>query len=140
MQREAAVHGLAPWRLLPEDVVVLHAVVAAEVVGRHAAIDVVRGVDVHAAVEHMRGRISGVQPTHQWRRQRAGREAREFRAIDFTGHGGLALRAAARGQLTLDAYLGGLVDLVEEQQRTAEQERNRSVHADRELDAMHCAR
>src|SRR5207244_3360090 len=60
MQSQATVHGFTRRRLLPKDMVVLHAVVTAQIVGRHAAIDVMRGIDVQPALEYMRGRIGCV--------------------------------------------------------------------------------
>src|SRR5215472_14492243 len=45
--------------------------------------------------------------------------------------------AAARAEVALDARFHRLVDFVAEQQGDAEQERDRAVHADRQLDAVY---
>ena len=51
---------LPPMRVHREHVVVAHGELAAKVVLRDASLEVVRGIDVDLAVEHVRRRIGGV--------------------------------------------------------------------------------
>src|SRR3954469_10985831 len=48
----------------------------------------------------------------------------------------LSTRDATLPQIAFDTRLHFLVDLVEEQQQTTEQERNRRIHTDRQLDTI----
>jgi mono/diheme cytochrome c family protein len=63
VQRNAAVDRFTVGRVHAEHVVVAHGEVAAEIVRRDAGVDVVRGVDVQLAVEHVRRRVGDTGPT-----------------------------------------------------------------------------
>ena len=58
-------HGAAD-AIHREHVVVAHREVAAQVVGRHAGVDVVGRVDVEPSAEHVRRRVGGVDAGQQW--------------------------------------------------------------------------
>ena len=69
VERDAVVGDLAADRVHRQHVVVAHREVAAEVVLRHAGLEVVRGVDVDPALEHVSRRVRGVDVADQRLRQ-----------------------------------------------------------------------
>ncbi len=82
MQGDAAVDRRALGRIHPQHVIVLHDEMAAVVVEGRAAIDVVGRIEVQAPVEHVRGRVGGIEAGDQRRGNRAGGQAFQFGSRD----------------------------------------------------------